>query len=191
MAYIPKKHEKYNLLPECRANGGEVFDYPAGLISEIEKIMGFSNMVFPYGYKSYEEYYASLDEVIKMHENDPKLVELLDELKSKVKELNVKEDWSILRYVGEDDGMPIGVTPGMAYYWPTCKSNPVYRGVVNDEEFTSYIYPTESYLWEILEDPTGMAYRTIYEKSDGYITKKSLDEITKQIEHLAQDCDGE
>lgn len=28
MAYIPKQHEKYDLLPECRKRGREVFDYP-------------------------------------------------------------------------------------------------------------------------------------------------------------------
>lgn len=45
----------------------------------------------------------------------------------------------------------------------TMLDNPVYEGVIDNEEFTSYLYPTDSDLWEILEDPTGMAYRTIYE----------------------------
>ena len=35
MAYIPKQHEKYDLLPECRKHGGEVFDYPSKLIFKI------------------------------------------------------------------------------------------------------------------------------------------------------------
>jgi hypothetical protein len=48
--------------------------------------------------------------------------------------------------------------------WFLCsKSNPEYEGVIDDEEFTSYLYPVDEGLWEIAEDPTGMA-RKIMEK---------------------------
>jgi hypothetical protein len=34
---------------------------------------------------------------------------------------------------------------------------PEYEGVIDDEEFTSYLYDTAPELWEIAEDPLGMA----------------------------------
>ena len=39
MPYIPEQHKKYNLLPYCRKDGGEVFDYPSDLISKAEKML--------------------------------------------------------------------------------------------------------------------------------------------------------
>lgn len=36
MPYIPKEHEKYQLLPYCREKGGEVFDYDR-LMEQIRK----------------------------------------------------------------------------------------------------------------------------------------------------------
>ena len=57
----------------------------------------------------------------------------------------------------------------------------VYCGVIDDEEFTAYLYPTEPSLWEILLDPTGMAYRTIYEKGKGYLSQAEHDDFMLQI----------
>ena len=65
----------------------------------------------------------------------------------------------------------------------TAISNPVYTGVVDDEEFTSYLYPTDPDLWVILEDPTGMAYNTIYGNSKNKLTKAAHDHIMKQLEN--------
>lgn len=42
MPYIPKIHEQYDLLPLCRKDGGEVFDYPSKLIYETEELLGSS-----------------------------------------------------------------------------------------------------------------------------------------------------
>ena len=95
--------------------------------------------------------------------------------------MNQKEEWSILRYIGPTDDNVGGLTHGKNYYWPTRKDNPVYCGVVDDEEFTSYRYPTEAHLWEILEDPTGMAYRTIYEKAKGYTSVAQHEAVMEQI----------
>ena len=184
MAYIPKQHEKYDLLPECRKHGGEVFDYPGELIFKIEKIMGFSSSIFPYNFDSYEEYFESVDNEIEVHKENTDLVALLLSLKDKVKEMNTKEDWSVLRYVGESDDSLLGLTKGKIYYWPTSKKNPVYQGVVDDEEFTSYMYPTESSLWEILEDPTCMAYNTIYQKGKGSLSVKDYDYMMAQLNNL-------
>lgn len=177
MPYIPKEHEKYNLLPYCRKNGGEVFDYPSELICEAEKLIGSSVGLFPYNFDSYEDYYNMLDNLMAACSGYPKIVEILMQVRDKVKEMNCKEEWSVLKYVGSTDDAVFCLTHGKNYYWPTQKSKPVYCGVVDDEEFTAYLYPTEPNMWEILEDPTGMAYRTIYEKAKGYLTKESHNEM--------------
>lgn len=160
MPYIPQKHMKYNLLPFCRKNGGEVFEYPD--MEEIEKYLEPGETLIPYGYKSYEEYYTEVDRIMERYALNPEVKSLFENFKSQMIELNQKEEWSIVKYIGPDYDSGSGLTKNRFYYWPTTKNNPVYSGVVDDEEFTSYLYETDAELWEIIEDPTGMAYRTIH-----------------------------
>ena len=183
MPYIPKEHEKYDLLPYCRENGGEVFQYPSMLVDELSEYLESLDGIFPYGYDSYEEYYGKINTLISDNSNNPQLVEKLNELLNKMYEMNQKEEWSVLRYIGPTDKACFGLTHGKNSYWPTRKSNPVYAGVVDDEEFTSYLYATEPDMWEILEDPTGMAYRTIYKKDKGYMSKKEHENVMSQLEN--------
>ena len=56
------------------------------------------------------------------------------------------------------------LTQGKYYYWPCSKESPVYEGVIDDEEFTSYLYPTDAALWEIAEDPVITSYSIHYTK---------------------------
>ena len=42
-----------------------------------------------------------------------------------------------------------------------CRECPEFRGVIDNEEFTAYLYDIDPSLREILEDPTGMAQRTL------------------------------
>lgn len=181
MPYIPKSHEKYNLLPCCRKNGGEVFDYPSNLISKAEKMLSPEEHLTPYGYNSYDDYFAYIDKLIIKHQNNSALTKTLEQVKVKVKEMNIKEDWSVLKYIGESDDSFLGLTHNKNYYWPTRKDNPVYCGVIDNEEFTSYLYPTEAHLWEILEDPTGMAYNTIYGNGKGKMSVCEHKRILAQI----------
>lgn len=181
MAYIPERHKKYKLLPYCEEHGGEVFEYNGSLIDKIADLIGGSEDIFPYGFRSYEEYSASLDRAIAAYEHIPEAAGLLMQLRLEMLQLNQKEEWSILRYLGPSTGRVLGLTHGKAYYWPTNKACPVYNGVVDDEEFTSYLYPTDADLWEILEDPTGMAYRTIYQNGKGSISKKAHEYIMRQV----------
>lgn len=181
MPYIPEQHQKYDLLPWCRKNEGEVFEYPSPLIDKIADLIGSSEDTFPYGFNSYEEYFAAMDRVIAANKHIPDAVRLLKQLKVEMLQLNQKEEWSILRYIGPSTGQVLGLTHGKVYYWPTSKDNPVYNGVIDDEEFTSYLYPTDADLWEILEDPTGMAYRTIYQNGKGYISKETHEYIMQQV----------
>ena len=83
--------------------------------------------------------------------------------------MNMKEDWSVVRYVGHEyDNKPrvFGLTRGRCYYWPCSKERPVYEGVIDDEEFTSYLYPCDAECWEIVLDPTGMAARALAGDAD-------------------------
>ena len=185
MAYIPKQHEKYDLLPSRKKHGGEVFQYPTKLISKIDKIVGGKIALFePYGYGSYDEYFDYLDEKAETYKENSELVGLILTLKERVKEMNVKEDWSVLRYIGPKREGHYDLTCGRAYYWPTTKNDPVYQGVVDNEEFTAYSYPTEASLWEILEDPTGMAYRTIYKNDEGGLSIKEHDCVMEQLKKM-------
>lgn len=182
MAYIPEQHKKYDLLPHCKKHGGEVFEYPCKLLDKLEKYLPGGENLMPYGYKSYEEYYSEIDKLAEQFFTDPDVAKMYAEFKNEMLKLNVKENWSVLRYIGKSSKSCIGLTHGNIYYWPCSIDNPVYEGVIDDEEFTSYLYPTEASEWEILEDPTGMAYRTIYNKEKGYTKREDFEMVMKQLE---------
>ncbi len=186
MPYIPKQHEKYNLLPYCRKEGGEVFDYPSALISKAEKLLE-DEYLMPYNFDSYEEYYCHIDNLIEKHKENPQIVKVLTRVKTDVRLMNIKEEWSVLKYIGPTDDAIFGLTHNKNYYWPTRKDNPVYRGVIDDEEFTAYLYPTEAHLWEILDDPTGMAYNTIYGNGKGKLSIKEHEEMIEKFSDALKD----
>ena len=187
MPYIPEKHKRYNLLPFCRKRGGEVFEYPSNLISKTEELLSPEESITPYGFKSYDEYFNYVDNLIMKHKDNSTLVGILEQVKVQVKEMNTKEEWSVLKYVGESDGAIFGLTHNKNYYWPTRKDNPVYCGVIDDEEFTAYLYPTEAHLWEILDDPTGMAYNTIYGNGKGKLSIKEHEEMIEKFSDVLKD----
>lgn len=181
MPYIPESHKKYDLLPRSQEYGGEVFEYPSELLNRLEERIGCGLM--PYGYDSYEEYFEELEN-LKSKLSDPQAIKILDDYKIEIIDLNKKEDWSICRYTGNtNDETPLRLTPGRAYYWPTKADEPVYRGVIDDEEFTCYWYPTEASDWEILEDPTGMAFRTIFQQKD-YVSREEFEDVMEQLKTL-------
>lgn len=186
MPYIPKQHKKYNLLPYCRKDGGEVFDYPSELICKAEKLLE-DEYLMPYNYDSYEGYYEHIDNLICKYQENPQIVEVLTSVKTKVRLMNVKEEWSVLKYIGPTDDAIFGLTHNKNYYWPTRKDNPIYCGVIDDEEFTSYLYPTEAHLWEILDDPTGMAYNTIYGNGKGKLSIKEHEEMIEKFSDVLKD----
>lgn len=157
MPYIPKRHEKYNLLPYCKEHGGEVFSYPSDLLRKVESLLPEDECLIPYGYKSYDEYYEQIDKCRYEYAADNLELEmLLLQLKLEIQKMNIKEDWAVLRFVGNSTPEIFGLTHGKCYYWPCSKERPGYEGVIDNEEFTSYIYPTRPELWKILEDPLGI-----------------------------------
>ena len=186
MAYIPESHRQYNLLPMCTERGGEVFSYPSNE-NEVSTMLPEGEHVIPYGYESYAEFYEQLDCYIEQYgiENGDlnELGQMLVKYKNAIKKMNIKENWSVLRYLGETTCKITGLTNGRYYYWPCSTECPEYEGVITNEEFTSYLaYATKdpiiseddvildsgelvpfatSGFWEISEDPTGMAARVL------------------------------
>ena len=165
MPYIPKEHEKFDVIPYCREHGGEVFEYP--WMFDIEKMEEGLTIPMPYGYLHYDDYIKKLDEFINLYKAKQAIYNALIQWKKDFEEINVKEYWSICKYIGEDTDADefTGLTHGKTYYWPTSKNKPIYHGVIDDEEFTAYQYSTNPDEWEILLDSTGMAYRTIFGKT--------------------------
>lgn len=81
--------------------------------------------------------------------------------------MNVKEDWLIVQYTGENESSTCGLTKDHFYYCPRSKENPVYEGVIDDIGFTSIPYPRSPNSWRVAEYPTGMAARMLEIKSIG------------------------
>ena len=181
MAYIPEEHKQYPVLQFSREHGGEAFQYHKWPEEELVQRVG--EHLIPYGYDSYEEYFGKIDKLIEEHSDDPETVQLLEKVKRKILEWNQKEEWSICRFIGEDIGEVLGLHHGGYYYWPCSAADPTFGGVIDDEEFTAYEYPTDPDLWEIIVDPTGMAQRTIYEGKDS-VSKESFDYIMEQVRNL-------
>lgn len=161
MPYIPPAHRKYDLLPRSRKKGGEVFSYPSDCLWKIESLLPETEGLTPYGYKDYAQYDAEIDcRITEYGENGHEhneLGEMLIAYQELVHRMNHKEEWSVLKYIGPNTQGIFGLTHGRYYYWPCSTQSPKYEGVIDDEEFTSYLYSTDPELWEIAEDPTGMA----------------------------------
>jgi len=142
MAYIPEAHKKYNLLPKCAERGGEVFSYPSSE-REISKMLPEGEHVVPYGYDSYADFDNQLDQYIQQYGTTNgalnELGQKIVKYKETVHKMNVKENWSVLRYLGETTPNLFGLTQGRYYYWPCFIEDPHYEGVIDDEEFTSYL----------------------------------------------------
>ena len=179
--YIPAAHEEYGLLPYRREHGGEVFSYPAELDYIDERIVELEGdaetgerkvKVHPFHVDSYDAYYSMLGDLAKKYEPiDAELSEEIGLIIGVIKSMNVKEEWSVVRYVGDQfEGDPLAdthdLTKGRCYYWPCSKAHPVYEGVIDNEETTSYLYPCDPNSWEIVEDPTGMAARALAGDAD-------------------------
>jgi hypothetical protein len=133
-------------------------------LQQIEALLPKGEILIPYGYASYQEYDLKIDEYVSKYgltdNNLNEIGRMLCSYKDLVHRMNIKENWSVVKYMGET--MPgLFLTKGKYYYWPCSEERPVYEGVIDDEEFTSYLYPTGSALWEIAEDPLGMAGRTL------------------------------
>ena len=95
--------------------------------------------------------------------DNPQLARDIRTLENLMKLMNVKEEWSIVRYVGDqfDEVLGLSLSEGRGYYWPGSESCPDYEGVIDVEEFMSYLYPADPDSWEIVLYLTGMAARAL------------------------------
>ena len=106
---------------------------------------------------------------------------MLRNYREHVHRMNVKENWSVMKYLGETTSNCLGLTKGRHYYWPCSVENPEYEGVIDDEEFTSYLYATAPKLWEITEDPLNMASSVLLGKSKSAVTIEQMKTISQQL----------
>lgn len=172
MPYIPEEHKKYlkdGLLSHCRRLKTEFIYRPSCLMEFIDyELSKYRVNSIPHEYTSYEQYYSFLDYLIENYSNKiPNFSNDVLQLKKLIEDGNHKEEWSICRFIGkEEDYIIPALTTGKAYYWPTSKKNPVYHGVVENDEFDTYPHSTRRKDWEILEDPTGMAKRILESKDN-------------------------
>ena len=112
--YIPAEHVPLDVLPCNREEGYEVFSYPPELNDVDEALFeaeGLSRnecgarvaLIYPYGYHSYGEYFAHLQGFVdKYDKTAPELADSIRRLIESIKSMNVKEDWSVVRYVGHE-----------------------------------------------------------------------------------------
>lgn len=150
MAYIPKEHLKYDILPFARENNYEVFAYDSELLQKAEKATN-NLVVIPYGFHSFEEYIALLDDALRKYPN----AQIVNDYKQKMFLMNDKTQWGIVQYKG--DSIPDGAsfTKDRYYYVPMFNINGEWKigGIIDDEEFTDYIYPLEDFI--VIVDPSG------------------------------------
>ena len=158
MPYIPDAHKQFNLLPMCTERGEEVFVYPEDDVYEIEELT--KENIVPYGYDSYETYYAMLDSLIDKYIDNHKIQQLLLDIKEYMLDVNQKEKWSVVKYTGESGDELFDLINGQCYYWPTDQGE--FLGIIDGEEFSNYACDPIASEWEIMCDPTGMAQRTLY-----------------------------
>lgn len=172
MPYIPKEHKKYlkdGLLSHCRKLKREFIYRPSWLIDLLDyQLSRYRVCPSPHGFGSYDEYFSYLDYLdSKFNSKIEDFHKNICELKEIIKKENHKEEWSICRYIGkEEDYIIPDLTTGKVYYWPTSIDNPVYHGVVENDEYDTYPHSTRLKDWEIIEDPSGMATRILNSKDN-------------------------
>ena len=161
MANIPDKHQKYDLLPVTRNMDFDAIEYRR-IDDELSELLPKGENLIPYGYASVEAYIQYVETMAEQYAKTERHRKLFRDYFEGVRRLNQKEYWSVLEYIGEEWDEPLRFTPGRAYYWPCDPEKPEFRGIIDDTEFTPYLYAPDPNDWKILDDPTGMAYETMY-----------------------------
>ena len=151
MAYIPREHKKYNILPSSRKGNWEVVSYDSDMLNQLIDVG--CDISYPYQPTTLEEYYNEIDNCIKQC---PKIESLLNDYKNDLINRNNKTNWGIVKYIGESND---SFTNGRYYYVPMFKKNDqvIIDGIIDDEEFTSYVEWTDSNFnnteFEVIVDP--------------------------------------
>ena len=176
--YVPEGYEKYNLLPGCSKRGGDIHIHPSEMRDTINSLLPEDSDGIPYPYfHSFGEYDEYIDELIAEHGltngATNELGKVMHEYKALVKEMNNKDKWSVLKYIGESyDNIRAfgGFTHGMYYYMTVYTiDGDTYYGIIDDEEYSSSGWCPDKEKWEIAEDPTGIAAKAL---AQGYEARK-------------------
>lgn len=135
--YIPEAHRKYDVLPTCRKYNFEMIIPDGLLLHKIEKLTGRTNYMglHPYQrYKTYEEYYKELDNLINEF---PKYKQEITAYKESVIKMNNKDTWAIVEYIGESN---FSFTKNKHYYVVMYKENDswIINGVIDNEEYDAF-----------------------------------------------------
>ena len=164
MPYIPYEHETYRLLPRSRKEGGEVFEYPCDLLDQVNSILPEGEDLIPYGYDSIDSYCAAMEKWLHHFAEDKEKYDLINRYYYKVVIQTFSEAWAVVKYIGESFDEGFGLTNGQFYYCPRPANDRGTFGVIDDAEFTSYMYSCDPSLWILYEDPTGEASKTLGQK---------------------------
>lgn len=164
MPYIPYEYETYRLLPRSRKEGGEVFEYPCELLDQVNSILPEGEDLIPYGYDSIISYCTEMEKWLHHFAEDKEKYDLINRYYYKVVIQTFPEAWAVVKYVGESVDEGIGLTKGQFYYCPRPANDRETFGVIDDAEFTSYMYSCDPSLWVLYEDPTGEASITLGQK---------------------------
>ena len=164
MPYIPYEHETYKLLPRSCKEGGEVFEYPCDLLNQVNSILPEGEDLIPYGYDSIDSYCTEIEKWLHLFAEDKEKYDLINRYYYKVVIQTFSEAWAVVKYVGESFDEGIGLTNGQFYYCPRPANDSGTFGVIDDAEFTSYMYSCDPSLWVLYEDPTGEASKTLGQK---------------------------
>ena len=176
MAYIPKAHEKYHLLPLFVETNLEVILIPETDAFQIAELLPDGELIWPCNelsepiHHDYAEYYAKLDSyLVRFGTAEGKLNDLgklIEGFKKNVQQMNVKENWSVLKYIGEENGDEFQTFTSGWHYYMACSDKPrKILGIIDDDGFegaydndtNSSIWERIAKSWEIVEDPSGMA----------------------------------
>jgi len=180
MAYIPEVHKKYGLLPEFVERRIEIIIYPTPDDLDVVEMLPDGESFSQEGFRDYAQYYASLDDLMsRLGVTDGELNDLgkkLSEFKEAVQKINIKENWAVLRYVGESNQSICEFTHGR-YYYAAYSIRPFrFYGIIDDEGLPVYrgssifdykrpFIKIDSSDWEIAEDPYGKAVQLIKKKA--------------------------
>ena len=180
MAYIPDAHKKYCLLQELVKNDYEILIYPyhpynleiqlpeGETIHPNDTIKVRSNTVI--SKSDYSDYITKLNNIIvRLGITDNEMNILGKDIlrfKNSIEEINIKENWSILRYMGETTICDEYNLTQNNYYYCVCNKGSKFFGII-DDIFRLCLYSTYSpqsrdrdptrLHWEIYVDPTKCA----------------------------------
>jgi hypothetical protein len=184
LPYIPEVHKKYNLLPKLHKTGGDITFFPAIPWDKYEELEDLicSDMDWDYPYNfTISEMLNVFDGWIAEHGTEDgklnKAGELFTAWRANVRDWNNKENWSVVRYIGEstpsrDNGFEL--THGRYYYVPnktwerdeSDSKDGTFDVLTDAEQNNTFCIISKKTCtnWEIAEDPTGIIAKIITPK---------------------------